>query len=150
MWFWLSNLPYHWLWVILVVIFSLIEIFTLALTTVWFAIGALLMVFLSFFIDSFRIQALIFLLISAALLIFTRPVAIKKFRMGKEKTNVDSLAGKTALVVKKITEFERGEARVSGAIWSARSEDGLEIAEGKKCEIIRVEGVQLIVREINS
>jgi len=138
----------RWIWVALVIIFALIEIFTLGLTTVWFAIAALLMAFLSFIKIPLTAQILIFLAISAVLLIFTRPLAVKKFKIGQEKTNVDSLVGKHALVVKTIGEFERGEAKVNGQIWSARSDDNTEITEGNKCEILRIEGVQLIVRTL--
>jgi len=140
--------PVRWIWVALVIVFALIEVFTLGLTTVWFAIAALIMVFLSFIEIPLTVQILIFLAIATLLLIFTRPLAIKKFRMGQEKTNVDSLIGKHALVVKTISEFERGEAKINGLIWSARSEDNTEITEGSKCEILRIEGVQLIVRPI--
>ena len=140
--------PVRWIWVALVIIFALIEVFTLGLTTVWFAIAALLMVFLSFIKIPLTVQILIFLVISTLLLIFTRPLAVKKFKIGQEKTNVDSLIGKHALVVKTIGEFERGEAKINGQIWSARSEDNTEITEGSKCEILRIEGVQLIVRQL--
>jgi len=140
--------PVRWIWVALVIIFSLIEIFTLGLTTVWFAIAAVLMVFLSFFNIPLPVQILIFLAVAALLLIFTRPLAVKKFKIGREKTNVDSLVGKHALVVKTIGEFERGEAKINGQIWSAHSEDNTEITEGSKCEILRIEGVQLIVRPL--
>jgi membrane protein implicated in regulation of membrane protease activity len=136
----------QWLWVALVIIFALIEVFTLGLTTVWFAIAALVMVFLSLLKIPLPVQILIFLAISALLLVFTRPLAVKKLKMGREKTNVDSLAGKQALVLKTIGEFEKGEVKVSGQIWSARAEDGSAIAEGTKCEVLRVEGVLLIVK----
>jgi membrane protein implicated in regulation of membrane protease activity len=141
-------MPVRWIWVALVIIFALIEIFTMGLTTVWFAIAAILMVFLSFINIPLTVQILIFLAIASLLLVFTRPLAIKKFKIGREKTNVDSLIGKHALVVKTISEFERGEAKINGQIWSARSEDGTEIPEGSKCEILRIEGVQLIVRRL--
>jgi membrane protein implicated in regulation of membrane protease activity len=141
-----GMVPVWWIWVALVIIFALVEVFTLGLTTVWFAMAALIMVFLSFLKIPFTIQILIFLVISALLLIFTRPLAVKKFKIGREKTNVDSLIGKHALVVKTIGEFERGEAKINGQIWSARSDDNTEIPEGSKCEILRIEGVQLIVR----
>ena len=138
----------QWIWAALVIVFALIEAFTLGLTTVWFAIAALVMVFLSFLKIPLSVQALIFLAISTLLLIFTRPIAVKKFKMGREKTNVDSLIGKYALVIKAIGEFEKGEVKVSGQIWSARTEDNSEVAEGTRCEVLRVEGVQLIVREV--
>jgi membrane protein implicated in regulation of membrane protease activity len=138
--------PVRWIWVALVIIFALVEVATLGLTTVWFAIAALLMVFLSFTKIPLSVQVLIFLAVSALLLIFTRPLAVKKFKIGREKTNVDSLIGKHALIVKTIGEFERGEAKINGQIWSARSQDNTEIKEGSKCEVLRIEGVQLIVR----
>jgi membrane protein implicated in regulation of membrane protease activity len=142
--------PVQWIWVALVIIFALVEVFTLGLTTIWFAIAALVMVFLSFLNIPMQAQLLIFLAISALLLIFTRPLAIKKFKTGKEKTNVESLIGKHALVVKAISEFERGEVKINGQIWSARSEDNTDVPEGAKCEILRIEGVQLIVRILPS
>ena len=133
----------------LVIIFALIEVFTLGLTTVWFAIAALFMVFLSFLKIPLSVQVLIFMVISALLLIFTRPLAVKKFKIGREKTNVDSLIGKHVLVTKKISEFEKGEVKINGLIWAARSEQNTEIAQGTKCEILRIEGVQLIVRPLS-
>ena len=138
----------RWIWVALVIIFALIEVFTFGLTTIWFAIAALVMVFLSFLPIPLSAQILIFLGLSAALLIFTRPLAVKKLKIGREKTNVDSLIGKHALVTKRISEFEKGEVKLNGNIWSARSGDTTEIAEGTKCEVVRIEGVQAIVRPL--
>ena len=133
----------------LVIIFALIEVLTLGLTTVWFAIAAVIMVFLSFLPIPLSVQILIFLAISAVLLIFTRPVAVKKFKIGREKTNVDSLIGKRVLVTRKISEFEKGEVKANGLIWTARADSNTEIAEGTKCEVLRIEGVQLIVSPLS-
>jgi len=135
-----------WVWVALTIVFAVIEVFTLGLTTIWFALASLVMVFLSFLPIPLVFQILIFLAISAVLLIFTRPVALKKFRAGREKTNVDSLIGKYALVTRKISEFENGEVKLNGQIWTARSQDGAELNEGTKCEVVRIEGVHAIVR----
>ena len=129
----------------MVIIFAVIELFTFGLTTVWLAIAALLMVFLSLFKLSLPVQTLIFLIVSALLLIFTRPLAVKKFKMGKEKTNVDRLVGMQVPVAKAIGEFEAGEVKINGIIWAARSENNTKIPEGIKCKILRIEGVQLIV-----
>ena len=138
----------HWIWVGLVIIFALIELITLGLYTVWFAFAALIMVFLSLLNISLAFQILIFLAISALLLFFTRPVAIKKFRIGRERTNVDSLVGMHALVTRNIGEFEKGEVKLNGQIWSARADDNSTISVGTKCEVLRIEGVQVIVRPL--
>ena len=139
----------RWIWVAFTVIFALIEIFTLGLTTIWFALAALVMVFLSFLPIPFIFQLMIFLAVSTALLLFTRPVAVKKLKTGREKTNVDSLIGKHAIVTRQIGEFERGEVKLNGQFWSARSEDSSIITEGTKCEVVRIEGVMAIVHVIS-
>ena len=140
----------QWIWAALAIIFALIEVFTFGLTTVWFAIAAVVMVFLSLFKIPLSVQIIIFLIISSLLLIFTRPIAVKKLKVGKEKTNVDSLIGKHALVIKTIGEFEHGEVKLNGLIWAARSDNNTEIAVGTKCEVLRVEGVQLIVKALET
>jgi len=142
----------QWIWLGLVVLFAVIELCTNYLTTIWFAIAALVMVFLSLLLEGLSLpaQVLIFLAISALLFFFTRPIAVRKLKVGKTKTNVDSLAGQIALVVRTISEFEKGEVKVSGLLWAAVSEDGREIAAGSKCEILRVEGVKLIVRRVTA
>jgi membrane protein implicated in regulation of membrane protease activity len=138
----------RWIWVALVIVFALIEVFTLGLYTVWFALAALVMVFLSLLDIPLSVQLLIFLAISSVLLIFTRPLAIKKLKLGREKTNVDSLVGMHALVTRAIREFEKGEVKLNGQFWSARAEDNSAVPEGTKCEVVKIEGVQAIVRPL--
>ena len=141
-------IPIQWVWAGLVIIFGLIELFTFGLTTIWFAISALILVFLSFLNIEYYVQIIIFFGLSAVLLIFTRPLIIKKIKNGKAKTNIDSFIGKHVLITKKISEFETGETKINGLIWTARAEDSKEINTGTKCEIIKVEGVQVIVRPL--
>jgi membrane protein implicated in regulation of membrane protease activity len=138
----------HWIWLGLTIIFAIIEAVTFGLTTIWFALAGIIMIFLSFLPIAFEFQVLIFLSISAVLLFFTRPLAIKKFKTGRIKTNVDSLAGKSALVLKQITEFNSGEVKIDGQIWTACLEEGstITLMEGTKCEVIKIEGVQAVVR----
>ena len=80
----LNNLP--WFWLSMVIIFTVIEVFTAGLTTIWFAIGSVPMIFLSYLPIPFLYQVLLMLVISIVLLIFTRPFAVKKLNANKEKT----------------------------------------------------------------
>ena len=143
----LGYLP--WFWLALVVLFTLIEVFTFGLTTIWFALGSLLMVFLSPLPIPLVWQVLLFLVISSVLLVFTRPVAIRKLRVGRAKTNTDALLGAKALVIKDISELDRGLVRVNGMEWSALPSEGSSIARDSVCVIERIEGVTLYVRKIN-
>jgi membrane protein implicated in regulation of membrane protease activity len=142
-----------WFWLSLTILFTLIELLSaFNLITIWFAISSLLMIFISGLTElldapiRFRLHTGLFLLISIALLVFTRPIAIKKLRVGKTKTNVDALVNEDALVTKKITQFEKGEVKVKGQIWTAISENNTEIEEGVICSVVRIEGVKVIVR----
>lgn len=138
-----------WFWLALVVLFTVIELFTMGLTTIWFALGSVIMIFLCKINISLGFQILIFLIISSLLLFFTRPFALKKLHIWKEKTNVDSLQGKKAIVVKTITEFEKGEIKIDGNIWSAKSINGSTIETNSECSIVKIEGVTAFVEKIN-
>lgn len=64
------------------------------------------------------------------------------------KTNVDSLPGEKAVVIKTIDNLRgTGQAVVNGLEWSAKSKDETIIDEGKVVRIVAVEGVKLIVEE---
>ncbi|MBQ7539398.1 MAG: NfeD family protein [Treponema sp.] len=142
----LSNLP--WFWLGIMVLCLVFEAVTFSLTTVWAALSALLMIFLSRTGLPLRWQLLIFFLVTILLLAFTRPFAVKKLRLGRLATNVNSLDGQEVLVVKKITKFEKGEVKASnGVLWTALGEGSDEISKGSVCKVVRVEGNTLVVRE---
>ena len=89
-------------WLIVFAILIVIEACTMALTTIWFAGGALAAFFAALLGLSIRFQLTLFLLISFLLLVFTRPILIKFTGKNTEKTNADSLIGKKAKVLNKI------------------------------------------------
>lgn len=142
----LNNL--HWFWFALTVIFTLIEIFTVGLTTIWFALGSLAMIFISFSKIGFWWQVLLCLVISTLLLVLTRPILIKKLKIGSAKTNTEALIGEKCKVIKKITELEKGEVKIHGNIWSAKSLNKSSIEEGSLVIIKGIEGATLIVENI--
>ena len=85
---------------------------------------------------------------SLILLFATRPWAVRYFNnQKKEKTNVDSLIGKTAVVTSEIRNLEgKGEVFVNGLTWTARTEeDSLVIKENTHVMVTAVQGVKLIV-----
>lgn len=129
-----------------------IEASTFALTTVWAAISSLIMIFLSLTKMPFKWQILIFLLITILLVLFTRPFAIKKLKIGKNATNVNSIVGQEVLVVKEITQFNKGEVKAkNGVIWSATSDNDAisenAISENEICVVVEVDGNTLKVQK---
>ena len=137
-----------WFWFGVAVVCAVIEGMTLGLTTVWFALSAVLMIFVSMLHPPFYVQCVLFALVALLLLFFTRPIALKFLHTKRENTNADSLIGKKALVLQTITEWEKGQVKINGAVWTAASVDGAAIPAGDECIIEKIEGVTLIVKKI--
>ena len=138
-----------YVWLIALVAFIAVEIATMGLTTIWFAGGALVALVLALVKASFYVQLGAFLVISIVLLVCTRPLAVKFFNQKREKTNVDSMIGKQAIVLAQIDNLkEEGQVILNGMEWSARAyEEGCIIPAGAVVEVKEIRGVKLIVME---
>lgn len=133
-------------WLVILAILIFIEIITLGLTTIWFAGGSLVAFIVSLFYDNLLVEIIVFLLVSLALLYFTRPVVIKYFNPKRVKTNYEGIIGKEAIVITPIDNLNSvGQVRVDGQEWSARSLDGSYIEKDVKVKVQGISGVKLIV-----
>ena len=89
-------------WLIAIALLLLVEFATSALTTIWFAGGALIALLCAVAGGPVWLQVLLFIAGSAVLLVLTRPIAVKMLRKGTVATNADSLIGQEAVVTEKI------------------------------------------------
>ena len=137
-------------WLVVIVAFVAIELNTMALTTIWFAGGALAAFFAAYAGFSIKAQLVVFLIVSLIMLIFTRPFASKFINKGTVKTNAESLIGKKARVTVEINnQLSQGAAVVGGQEWTARAEeDESVIPTGTMVTIKEIRGVKLIVEPI--
>lgn len=136
-------------WLAAFVILVGIETATMALTTIWFAGGAIAAFFMALAGMSIYVQLAVFLIVSCGLLFFTRPFALRFVNKNTVKTNVEGLIGRKARVTSDIdNDLAAGAAVVGGQEWTARSEDGTPIETGSMVEIKRVDGVKLIVSRL--
>lgn len=132
-------------WFIAFLVLLFIEIITINLVTIWFAIGALGALITALITDSFVIQVIVFLVVSIIALLVTKPL-IKKFKgFQVVPTNSDRVIGKIGEVTKKIEKNKYGEVKVFGNIWTAYSDEELEV--GTKVIVKEIEGVKLIVKK---
>lgn len=138
-------------WIIAAVLFAVIEAATVALVTVWFAVGALAAAIAAQFGASTLFQVGTFVVVSAILLCVTRPV-FKKISVKKpQRTNADRFIGEEAMVIKKIDDINNyGQVKIAGQVWSAVSEDKSPLEEGTIVKVIAIRGVKLVVEPINS
>lgn len=138
-------------WAIIFVLALYIEAETAELVAIWFVPGAAVCTVLSAYYNVFWVQALIFVISSAALLLFANATVRKKLlkNIGKEKTDTDILIGKTAKVEEEINNSEeKGTVKIDGRVWSARLVDENERASpGEFVVIESISGVKLMCRK---
>lgn len=135
-------------WLIVFVVFAALELGTMGLTCIWFAIGALAGCVASLLGGNWIVQAIVFIVVTVLVLIFLRPIAIKYINNNAEKTNVDSMAGKTGKVTTEIDNINAtGKIIVDGMEWTARSSEGEIIPEGTLVTVVEIKGVKAIVKK---
>jgi len=143
---------YIWLvvWIIAMIACLIVEAITMGLTTIWFAGGALVAAVLAGLDAPVLVQIIAFLIISLALLYFTRPLVEKGFNKTRTKTNSEGVVGKHAYVKEEIDNVNAtGMVKIDGMEWTARTEkDGIIIPVGALVEVTAIDGVKAIVSEI--
>lgn len=139
--------PIIWLGVVAVLL--VIEAITTGLTTIWFAGGVLVAGIAAYAGAGLALQLILFLCVSLVLLFFTRPLAVKYMNKGLEKTNVNSLLGKTAVVIQEIDNLaQTGQVRIGDVEWMARTDSDVQKIPVNAVVIIKkISGVKLIVEE---
>jgi membrane protein implicated in regulation of membrane protease activity len=116
----------------------------MGLTSIWFAFGALIALLVSFLVDSILVQVSMFILTSLVLMYFTKPIVSKYLKVGKTRTNVDSMIGVRGVVTKRIEKPTTGQVKVKGQIWTAYADEDLELSVDIIVE--SVEGVKMKVK----
>ena len=140
---------WDYIWLGITVVAAIVEAAVPALVSVWFVPGGLAALVASLFGAPLWLQVALFLVVSGAALILTRPL-VKRIQSRKTiSTNADMVLGKTALVTEEINNLlGAGRVTVLGNSWSARSADPESvIPSGEKVLVETIEGVKLIVHQ---
>ena len=134
-------------WLIASGAFFIGEIITVGFLLFWFGVASLITMVVSFFTTNIIIQCIVFLVSSVILILATKPF-VKKFLNNENiVTNVNSLIGKKAIVIQDIDNLKStGQVKIGGEIWSAQSESNDIISKDTEVEIVKIDGVKLIVR----
>lgn len=138
------------IWLVTSGIFIIIEIINVSFFIFWFAIGALVAMVSSFFINSLILQISIFVISSTILLFITKPF-VKKFvdKNINVKTNAYSIEGKIGKVIVDIEPLEgKGQIKINNEVWSAKSEDNDSIPKDTEVVIEKIDGVKAIVKPL--
>ncbi|MCR5736554.1 MAG: NfeD family protein [Eubacterium sp.] len=137
-----------WVWLGAFLVFIAFELISLGLTTIWFAIGALVAEVVYLCGGGLILQLVVFFVVSIAVLLLVRPYAVKYFNTGTKKTNIEALEGKTAKVVETIDNIaSTGRVFVDGVEWAAKCENDQIIEKDSLVTIKKIQGVKLIVEK---
>lgn len=130
-------------WLIIGIIFLIIEIVTIGLVSIWFSIGAFITSFFTKF--SLQNQFGIFVLTSLIVLIIFRKMTLKKLKGKGEE--LDRITNKEVVIKGK---KDKGSCEVynvylDGKYWEALSD--MELNIGDKVKVEKIKGNKLILKK---
>lgn len=138
------------MWIVLAIVFAVIEAVTVQIVTIWFAVGAVGAIVAYVLGANEIVQLTVFVAISLLTLILARPYLKKFTKTQVQPTNADMYIGKQALVTEEIDNSKgTGQAKINGSLWTARSADGSVIEKDCLVSVMSIEGVKLIVKKEN-
>ena len=138
-------------WLVLLVVFLIVEASTVTLVSLWFAAGSLVALLVSLLGGPLWLQVLLFLAVSTLSLIALRPLFRRFIRPKLTATNVDSVIGSTGLVTVSVDNVSAvGQVKLGAMVWTARSTSGTPIPEGTLVRVDRIEGVKVFVSPVEA
>lgn len=136
-------------WLAVALAAGVIETCTTALVSVWIVIGAVCAAAAAAIDMSVLAQLVIFLVVSASLLLLTMPIC-KKFRLSKKTaTNADMLIGRTGIITEDVDPLlGTGEVKVGGKIWSVQIRGNEKAKTGDIVRVEEIVGVHIVASVI--
>lgn len=135
-------------WLLLLILFVVAELFTMALFTVWLALGALLALILYLAGIPLWGQLAGFFVVSVVMLLFIRPFAVRLFNREKAYNNKEDLIGRDVIVVSEVdSRYGTGQIIVDGQFLSAGARDPKErLPVGSVGTVVATKGSKIIVK----
>jgi membrane protein implicated in regulation of membrane protease activity len=142
----MGTIEHHmWFWIVIAVVFALIEVFTFSFGYLFASIAAFVAAGFSYFGASWQLCAVVFTVVLLLTLWKVRPWLMSKVQSKEQmKGPVENLLGQKA-VIESIVEVKTGKYRVSvaGMDWAAQGPEGLN--PGDLVKIEKSDGITLII-----
>ncbi len=137
-------------WLLAVIGFLVLEALTVNMTSIWFAIGSAAALISCLAVQSFRVQSIIFVVVSVVCLIAFKPLTARLHKAATP-TNGDRNLGREAVVLTEVTAENAGRVRLDGVDWNARSNTPGEVfAPGEHCRVVSIQSTLLLVERISA
>jgi membrane protein implicated in regulation of membrane protease activity len=91
------------------------------------------------------VELLLFSVLSVGSLLFFRSPLMRWMKIDGKGVDVDSLVGETAVARQDIPPNEIGRVELRGSSWSARNSGAALLPAGRRCIVVRVDRLMLIV-----
>ncbi len=139
-------------WLILGILFTVFEVFTLGFVLLWFGIGAFAAAIAGFLGVGILGQFLIFAIVSTVLTFMSRTIFEKYLpdRGGADlKTGIENMPGSMVEVIEgNVGKKNNAVVSALGSRWNALPEHtGEEFETGERVEIVRIDGSSVYVRK---
>ena len=135
-------------WLIAAIGFLVLEGMTFSMVSIWFAAGSAAALLSCLFWPSFRVQAVVFIVVSILCLAAFKPLA-DKLRRKHTPTNGDRSLGREAKVLTPVSAEETGRVRLDGVDWNARcATPGDTLTPGSLCRVTEIHSTLLIVEPV--
>ena len=140
-----------WIWLGIFVVTIIVEAATQDIVSIWFALGSLAALCVSFAVP-FWAEIIVFFVISSVTLIFTRPFVRRLMDRQIRKTNTDDFIGKRVKVIKDVDKYDGGEVKINGITYTAilLEDENETIPEESVVEIVTLKGNKVVVRKIET
>jgi membrane protein implicated in regulation of membrane protease activity len=142
---------YAWIvWLVLILAFATIEVFTLEMTFLMLALGSVAGLLSGLFGIPWWAQFIIGAVVAVALILTLRPSLLRMLRRGGDPTrsNVDALIGADGSVVRTVSSGG-GQVRLqNGEVWTARLSpitEQADIAVGERVLVTGIDGATAVV-----
>ncbi|MET0734953.1 MAG: NfeD family protein [Microbacterium sp.] len=135
-------------WLVLILVFLVIEMLTLDFTFLMLSIGGLAGLGADLLGAPIWLQVVIAAVVAAVLVLFLRPPLLRRLRRGEDPTpsNVDALISLQGRVLSTVTSISGQVKLANGDVWTARSEEGYELEPGSPVRVTRIDGATAVVR----
>lgn len=136
------------IWSIVAAALAVGEIFTLGFVLGPIALAAALAAVAGAVGTAVEIQFAVFVVASAASLLFLRPIARRHMRTpGALRSGTAALVGQRAIVLERI-DADHGQVKIAGEVWTARPFDETEVFEpGDRVDVMEIDGATALVAE---
>ncbi|MGX5695043.1 NfeD family protein [Agromyces soli] len=142
---------YAWIaWIVLILAFATIEVFTLEMTFLMLALGSVAGLVSGLFGIPWWVQFIIAAIVAVVLIFTLRPPLLRLLRRGGDpaRSNIDALIGSDGAVVVTVSS-SGGQVRLqNGETWTARLSpitEQKDVAVGEKVLVTAIDGATAVV-----